>query len=415
MYPTKICIVGAGPAGAAAALQLNKEGIDCIIVDEAVFPRDKVCGDGLSGKVLDSIKKIDPAIAVRLQNALFKVNSWGVCFTAPSRQQLDLGYRPDFEENITARKEAPIGYVCKRTDFDHFLIEEVKRCEHVRLFEGVKIHQYSLEEDGYVISGSNGFQAKASLVIIANGAHSSFTKKIAGIHKEPKHYMAGVRAYFSNVSGMSADNFIELHFLRNLLPGYFWIFPLPNGQANVGLCMLSDDVSRRKMNLKKELMHIIQRDPVLKERFQHATAISGIEGYGLPLGSKKRKISGERYLLAGDAAYLIDPFTGEGIGNALCSGRIAGEQAAAAIKAGDCSAAALESYDASVYRALGGELKLSTRLQKLAAYPWLFNALFKVSARNQKVKELMSSMFYELDIRKKLTRPSFYLKLLLNK
>jgi flavin-dependent dehydrogenase len=154
---------------------------------------------------------------------------------------------------------------------------------------------------------------------------------------------------------------------------------------------------------------------VFKERFREAEIDSPIEGYGLPLGSKKRKLSGNRYMLVGDAAYLVDPFTGEGIGNALYAGRIAAQQAAAALAAGDFSETRLAAYDERVYQVLGPELQLSHRLQKLVKYPRLFNLLMKMGTRNKQLKELISCMFYEVDLRKKLAKPSFYVRLLLNK
>ncbi|ANH82997.1 geranylgeranyl reductase [Niabella ginsenosidivorans] len=415
MIATRVCIIGAGPGGATAALQLNREEVDCVVVDKAVFPRDKVCGDGLSGKVLTCLQKIDPAIAERLKGAGFKVNSWGVSFAAPNRQLLGIGYRPDFDADNAAHRQTPIGYVCKRWNFDHFLVQELKRCPHVKLFEGKHIIKYELQPDGYLVSDGKGFEVKASLLIIAGGAHAAFTKQVAGIAMEPKHYMAGIRAYYKGVAGMHPRHFIELHFLKNLLPGYFWIFPLPNGEANVGIGMLSEAVHRGKVNLKKELVHIVENDPVFKERFKNATLQGTIEGYGLPLGSKKRRLSGTRFMLVGDAGYLIDPFTGEGIGNAMGSGRLAALQAARAIQANDFSAAGLAKYDMEIERVFGPELRLSTRIQKLVNYPRLFNFFINIGAKNKKVQELLSCMFYEVDLRKKLTKPSFYLQLLFNK
>ncbi|WPQ64306.1 geranylgeranyl reductase family protein [Chitinophaga sancti] len=416
MLETKVCIIGAGPGGAAAALQLAQLGVECVVVDKAVFPRDKVCGDGLSGKVITALNRIDPAIATRLKEAEFKVNSWGVTFVSPGRHSLDVGYRPDYNSQNEGHKETPIGYVCKRMDFDNFLVDEIKRRKEISLYENVNVDKYELLEDGYLVSGNKGgFQVKAKLLIIANGAHSSFTKEVAGITMEPNHYVAGIRAYYKNVSGNNPDNFIELHFLKSLLPGYFWVFPLPNGEANVGVGILSEAVRKKKINLKKEMLDIIANDPVFKERFKNAELISNIEGYGLPLGSKVRVLHGERYMLVGDAAYLIDPFTGEGIGNALYSGRLAAIQANEALQANNFSAAQLAKYDSEVYRVMGPELKLSHRLQKLIRFPWLFNTLMKVSSRNKQLQELLSCMFYEVDLRKRLTKPSFYFKLLLNR
>ncbi|MBC8034708.1 MAG: NAD(P)/FAD-dependent oxidoreductase [Chitinophagaceae bacterium] len=415
MKNTKVFIVGAGPAGAAASLQLAKMGIACVIADKAVFPRDKVCGDGLSGKVIAALNRIDPEITARLHASPFTLNSWGVTFASPGRHSLDVGCYPGYDSTGDGIREKPMGYVCTRLEFDNFLIEEIKRCPQIELLQGVCIDTYERVEDGYIVTDDTGIKTKADILIIANGAHSSFTREIAGITMEPKHYMAGVRAYYQNVQGNHPDNFIELHFLKHLLPGYFWVFPLPSGRANVGVGMLSEAIRSKKIHLKKTLLDIVKNDPVFKERFKEAELIGGIEGYGLPLGSKRRKISGDRYMLAGDAAYLIDPFTGEGIGNGIYSGRIAALTAASALKENNFSAKRMAAYDAEVYRILGPELKLSYRIQQLVRFPWLFDKLIKIGSRNKQLRELLSGMFYEVNLRKKLTKPSFYVRMLLNR
>jgi menaquinone-9 beta-reductase len=412
MTETDVCIIGAGPGGAAAALQLNQLHIPCIVVDKAVFPRDKVCGDGLSGKVVTALTRIDPVIGERLRAFLYKQDSWGVTFVSPGRYHMDVPYKPAYNKET----DACIGFTCKRIHFDNFLVEEIKRQPGITFHEGIAIEHFRRETDGYVVTDASGtFSIKAKLLIVANGAHSRFTKEIAQIRMEPAYYAAGIRGYYRNISGLHADNFIELHFLKPLLPGYLWIFPLPNGEANVGIDMLSVTVRKKKINLKKLLADTLENDPVFRERFKDAEMTGSPEGYGLPLGSKKRKLSGNRYMLVGDAACLVDPFTGEGIGNALYTGMMAAQQAAETVKTGDFSAQALAGYDENVYRVLGPELKLSHRLQKLLKYPWLFNLLMKMGTRNKQLQELVSCMFYEVDIRKKLAQPSFYVKLLLNR
>lgn len=412
MIETTICIIGAGPGGAAAALQLAQAGVASVVVDKAVFPRNKVCGDGLSGKVITALERIDKEMAARLRAFTEKKDSWGVTFVSPGRISMDVPYKPQYN----TQQDAPIGFVCKRWQFDNFLIEEIKRRPEIQLFQGTSIDRYELQPDGYLLSDAGGqFTVKAQLIIVANGAHSSFTREVAKIGMEPAHYAAGVRAYYKNVQGMHADNFIELHFLKALLPGYLWIFPLPDGEANVGLDMISSEVRNKKINLKQLLTDTLQQDPVLKERFSAAVITSPIEGYGLPLGSKKRALAGERYMLVGDAGYLVDPFTGEGIGNALYAGRIAAAHAVAALDKQDFSAKALSAYTEQVYRVLGPELKLSHRLQKLVRYQWLFNGLMKIGSRNKQIRELISCMFYEVNLRKKLANPLFYVRLLFNK
>ena len=120
MIQTKVCIIGLGPAGAAAALQLNKEGIDCIVVDKATFPRDKVCGDGLSGKVAACLKHIDPEIADRLKTFEKKVDSYGISFIAPNLKRLDVSLAAAHQSERVSKTDQAVGYVSKRLHFDNF-------------------------------------------------------------------------------------------------------------------------------------------------------------------------------------------------------------------------------------------------------------------------------------------------------
>jgi flavin-dependent dehydrogenase len=136
-----------------------------------------------------------------------------------------------------------------------------------------------------------------------------------------------------------------------------------------------------------------------------------VQGWGLPLGSKRRKLCGDHFMLAGDAASLIDPFTGEGISNAMYSGMLAAETALDALHKDDFSESGLQQYDSKVYRRLGGELKLSRTMQKLCNYPFLFNLVVNKAERNREFRETISCMFDDLDLRAKLKKPGFYFNL----
>jgi flavin-dependent dehydrogenase len=120
-------------------------------------------------------------------------------------------------------------------------------------------------------------------------------------------------------------------------------------------------------------------------------------------------------MLVGDAGHLIDPFTGEGIGNAMYAGYYAALRAAEALRTGDGSAASLAPYEADVYRVLGPELEVSHRLQKMVRYPWLFNFLMRIGARNRELRELMTCMFNDVDLRNRFRDPRFYIRLLFNR
>jgi geranylgeranyl reductase family protein len=371
MIKTEVCIVGAGPGGCTAALKLSQLGIPCFLVDKAVFPRDKICGDAFTNKVKLVLGRIDPGIIGRFEAATEAYSTvWGARFISPNGQQIDLPFQPNYDITRVPKQS----YTIKRLDFDHWLTGEVKRRNNIFFHEGISIEKYERTSDGYLISNADGsFVLHCKLLIVANGAHSRFSRHHAGLQKDEMHHAAGVRAYFRNVTGLHPDGFIEFHFLKKLTPGYLWIFGLPNGQANVGLFMRSDLVSKRRLNLNKLLQEIISTDPKFRERFQGAEQLGKTMGYALPLGSKPRPLSGDHYLLVGDAAHLIDPFSGEGIGNAMYSGSIAAEQAAACLATNDFSASTLHAYDKRIARILGKDMKLSLWLQRLATKPWLLN------------------------------------------
>jgi len=405
---TDVCIVGAGPGGAVTAMFLAKAGINCILVDKAKFPRDKVCGDALSGKVVEVLKKLDPAIIEKLDKEKHQVGSWGVTFVAPNLKELRVPFRKE-----VGKETLPPGFLSKRMDFDNFLIEQVKRYKEITLLEECEIIDYAKDPNGWLLkSKDDKYNISSKLILLADGAHSKFSRHHAGIEVEPNHYCAGIRAYYKNVKGLDAENFIELHFLKDFLPGYFWIFPLANGYANVGVGMRSDKVSKKKINLKKEMLHIIEKYPQLKSRFEGAELIGDIKGYGLPLGSKQRQLSGDSYMLIGDAGALIDPFTGEGIGNAMTSGMLAAEAVQECITQNDFSAKATAKYHSMVYSKLGSELKISYKMQQLINVPWLFNLVVNRATKNKTLSETISCMFEDLNMRDKLRQKSFYFRLL---
>lgn len=402
----KVCIVGAGPAGLSAALFLSKAGIPCVLFEKSVFPRDKICGDALSGKVLSVLKKYDPDLIPQLNAQPFTTGSDGVAFFAPNGKSLRVPFK-----GSTTKLHHP-GYTAKRIHFDNFLAEQVRKQANIDFRENSEVGGIIHTDKGVIVQDKQGNQLlRSELIILGNGAHSAFAKK-AGITVEHKHYSAGIRQYFKHVKGLDPENFIELHFLKDLLPGYFWIFPLSEHEANVGLGIRSDVVSKKKLNLKKIFEDIIANHPAIKDRFRNAVPTSKVEGYGLPLGSKKRVISGDRFMLCGDAASLIDPFTGEGISNAMISGMYAAAQAEKCLAENNFSVEYMNTYDAEVYRRLGKELELSAKMQQLVNYPWLFNFVVNKATSNKELQSLISSMFDDIDLRKKFKNPMFYLRLL---
>ena len=411
---TDIAVIGAGPAGAAASLFLAKKGIKHVIFDKAEFPRDKICGDGLSGKVVALFNELDENIVKDMDKDDNFLDSWGVRFVAPNGKGFEIPF------SIEGRESGRVpGYTAKRIDFDNFLAHRLngQYTSFYRKWDAKKI-VYSNTNDGvsiYLQNETEEMICECRVVVGAEGDRSITAKKFAGYRMQPRHYFAGLRAYYTNVGGLHQDNFIELHFIPEALPGYFWVFPLSHNQANVGLGVLSSDVRSKKLNLREIFNNAITKNDELKHRFKDAEIVDKLKGWGLPLGSMKMKRSGDRFLLAGDAGSLVDPFTGEGIGNALLSGKLAAQTLENALQKNDFSAKSLKQYDKLLAKEMYDEIKLSHRIQRLVKFPWLFNFVINRVEGNPAWQDTFSSMFNDLDMRAKLRSPGFYLRLLRKK
>lgn len=408
MITTDVCIVGAGPGGAGAALKLSYLGIPSLMVDKASFPRDKICGDAISGKVTTLLQRLDPNILERFRSLASNIDVWGIRFIPSSGRALELPFKLNYDKT---QEDSP-GYVMKRNDFDNFLVEEVRRRSNIDLRENTEISSYTRTADGWLLKDKSGeLEIRCKVLLVADGAYSYFSRHIAGHTKDNAHYAAALRAYYKGVTGFHDDNFIELHFLPELNPGYFWIFPLPDGGANIGLGMRSDFIQKRRLNLNELLEQAIQNHPEIAVRFKDAKLEGKVVGYGLPLGSKRRSLSGENYMLLGDAGHLIDPLTGEGIGNAFYSGFIAAEQVQQCLAEQRFDAEYLKAYDVRVDRVLRAEMRLSYQLQQIMRIDWLTNLITGFIANNPKIIDLLCRMYTDFDLRKQLVRPFFWLKI----
>ena len=398
-----VVIVGAGPAGAATAIALGDSGLSVAVLDKARFPRDKTCGDALSVDVINQLRILSPLLVDDFEEFGSKVTSYGVKIFAPDGNCLDIPFVLDHQKRS--------GYVCTRLDFDNLLVRHLSAYRNVEVFEEHAVDR--VENTGEQISlhtGDNEFSAP--IVIGADGAHSIVAKTLGKLRPDKDHYSAGLRVYCEGVTGFHPQNFIELYFFQEILPGYLWIFPLPDNTANVGIGMLSSDISKKKINLKSVLHELLSTHPALQSRFKDAKPKETVKGYGLPLGSKKRTLSGDRFLLTGDAASLIDPFSGEGIANAIRSGRVAAAHIIKCFQTNNFSQSFNSQYDREIYRRMWKELRLSRSLQQLCRYPRLFNFVIRKAKQNEHVYQLLIDAMAHADKKKSLVQPGFYYKLL---
>ncbi|MGB0886411.1 MAG: NAD(P)/FAD-dependent oxidoreductase [Chitinophagales bacterium] len=409
MIQRDVCIVGAGPAGLTTALFLAKNGIKSTVVEKATFPRDKICGDAFSGKVSWVLRKLDLDFEAEIHKEKFQLASWGVKFFGTKNNELKV----PFKLNYDAQTDKAPGFIASRLDFDNYLFEKAKANDLIEIIENTNLTNFARNKNGVLASTKdNSFQIESKIIVGANGAYSKLAKELLGLEVKDDSNSLGLRTYYKNVKNLDQEGYIELHFLEDLLPGYFWIFPMKNGMANVGAGIRTDLMRKNKINLKKAFQKILDSHPEISKRFEGAELVDDIKLFGLPLGSQKRKLSSDNVILLGDAAALIDPFTGEGIGNAMISGMLAAENIEICIKENDFSESKLISYDEKIYKRLGKELQLSKQMQELSRFPWLFNFVVNKARKNKELQEVISCMFESVDVRKKLSNPMFYLRIL---
>ena len=366
MEKTKILIIGGGPAGATTSLFLAKHGIAHMIVDKAIFPRDKVCGDGLDLKVMRVLNDLDPLI---LQEQLPKHSAFhpihAMRYFSPSANTTLFHYQPSYTD-----PQQPMLWTSKRKDFDQFLIGHINSA-FADFRQGYDVKTIERRDGTWLIQAKhNGLdtELQADFLIAADGDHSTMLRSLGQREIHKIHYAATVRQYWRNVEGMSAVNAIDVYTPPKLPMSYFYLFPLPNNEVNVGYGMVSSIVAQKKHNLRELFQHLIVTDPILKDRFRNAEPLEKPIGWGLPLASLKRKTFGDGYVIIGDAASMICPTNGEGIGTSMMSGLITAQFVKEGLNKNDLSMNHFKNFDREIYRRLHGEINSYRMFMRLR--PW---------------------------------------------
>lgn len=398
-----VIVVGGGPAGSVCARLLGDKGARVLLVDKEAFPREKVCGDAISGKAVKVLQSMGLHSKLELKPHA-KVR--GAIFSSPNAAQ--------FTVRIPRTSEDKYSYCVRREIFDNVLFEHATKVCAFR----EKVQVTGLRTDGtfrYVkladLSTKESKEVSCYVVVGADGATSAIAKSMGANELPAEHGCVAVRGYYENVNGLS-DN-IEIHFVDELVPGYFWIFPLENGMANVGVGMVLSEMQKKHVILPEVLEKILS-SPRFAPRFADAKRKGNVMGWTLPFGSFPRPIAYDGVVLVGDAAALIDPFTGEGIGNAMISAQLASETITSALEQKNYTKEFLSTYEKSVRATLGPELETSYKLQKWTQYKPILNFGFGKAARNPKVAAFISSMLLEENPRKEMMKPVNVIKLLLS-
>jgi geranylgeranyl reductase family protein len=397
-----VVIAGGGPAGCAAAIALHRLGQRTVILDRAFFPREKVCGDVLLPAALDALRSLgcDTAIIERRGTLCT-----GARYSAPSGRSFA-------GEFTTIRREPAPWLVLERRVFDAWLLDEA-RSAGAEVREGTEVTGVIRDRDGFArgvtvrrrsgaAGRAGGQRIEAAAVIGADGASSIVARALGAATPAPRHLGIAVRGYATGVR--LSGPWVEVYTTASILPGCCWIVPTGPDSCNVGAGVIRKDAIVGGLRYAGLLDQLRETVPAFARRLSGGS-IRGVKGWILPMMPAPRQRAGRGWLLAGDAAALIDPLTGHGIHNALVAGRRAGETLSAALEAGDLSERGLAGYDAAIRTEMIGEARRGWVIQRMHAVPLLAEAMALAGSRSRSVCSRLVTLIGHGSSRAALLRP----------
>jgi geranylgeranyl reductase family protein len=298
----RVLIIGAGPAGAAAAIELARSGADVRIVEKAGWPRPKTCGDGISPPGVREASALGLDLSDRRPLELGEIST-------PAGFRFRSGWHP----------ETPWGTIVERADFDARLIA-LATAAGAQFNDRTTVSAIEPGADGpgaRFAGGRNGKGERYDAIVLAEGATGGLGAKLGfGAHRTR---LVALRGYAEAPKPL--DPVFGLYFDRGVSPGYGWIFPLDERRANVGVLVDEGAVRRRRGDLRGILGDWLRTSGVARTILGPDAALTGVSGGVIPTGRRARVRDG--VYAVGDAAGVADPFSAEGIYQAMATGRAA--------------------------------------------------------------------------------------------
>lgn len=329
-----VIICGGGPGGSACAMGFVDTNIRVAVIEKSKFPREKVCGDGMAPYIPKALNMMSPKFKAAFDDYKNRLPIQNVMLVAYDGNPVTLPFPEPW-------------FISTRYNFDNFLYEQASSLPNVSFFLEEQVTGVSISDTQATVKTDKNRTFTGKMVIGCDGATSVVRRQLTNYQMDPAFHCAAVRAYYTEVDGVSADT-LEIHYIPKYPNGYFWVFPSENGNANIGFGMLSQDITNQKLKLRDVLSEIIEITPHLKPRFTNAKPIGDIKGWSIPMGYGKTPISGDRFVLVGDAASVADPLTGEGIGQAIVTGRIAAFHVKDCFANNNFSASFNKTYDKAI-------------------------------------------------------------------
>jgi menaquinone-9 beta-reductase len=312
-----VIVVGAGPAGSATAYHLAQAGLDVLLLEKTVFPREKVCGDGLTPRATKQLIKlgVDLDAPGWIRNKGLRIIGGGVRLELPWP---DLASYPDY------------GLVRTRMDFDQILAERAVAAG-AKLRLNTTVTEPILDEGGritgVVAKTPEGEQRFTAPLVVAADGNSTRLSLAMGLRKRDDRPMGvAVRRYYTSPRHDDdyLESWLELWDGERLLPGYGWVFGVGDGTSNVGLGLLNTSESFKNVDYRTLLKSWLAGMPE-EWGYQEENATGPVRGAALPMGFNRTPHYTRGLLLVGDAGGMINPFNGEGIAYAMESAEMAAE------------------------------------------------------------------------------------------
>jgi geranylgeranyl reductase family protein len=387
-----IIVVGAGPAGIAAAITLRTRGYDVTVIDKAVFPRDKCCGDGLTTGALRLLDQLgfDPST----------VADWNVCtdviISSPEKNIVTMSLPHD---------RGQFAAIAPRMQLDAALVQ-LARSRGVTVLEGVSFRNViststsqSMAEIEIEVDGHSEPTMTGDYLIAADGMWSPVRRSVKANMSSYLGEWHAFRQYFSGVTGPASSQ-LFVWFEPDLLPGYAWSFPLPNGRVNVGFGVLrTDDTSVQFM--KHTWDDLWTRPHIVSALGPHAVPEGRHTAWPIPARVTDAAHSSGRVLFVGDAICAADTLTGEGIGQALLTGLLAAQ----AISEGNQASDVRARYTQLLRQEFYADHRMSTLLGKALARRRLAELALRIVNLNNWTRRNFVRWMFEDEPRASLVTP----------
>ena len=389
-----VIVVGAGPAGAATAAHLARRGLQVVLLEKSTFPRDKICGDGLTPRAVKQLVNlgIDTTAEGWHRNRGLRV--YGGRVEPFDMEWPELADFPNY------------GLVRRRADFDELLARHAESLG-ATLITGCSVKGPIIDEHSNRIVGvtsKDGRRFTAPVVVACDGVSSRLSVAMGVSKRDDRPMGVAVRAYYQCERGDSdwMESWLELWDGKPhesaLLPGYGWAFPTGEGVSNVGLGMLSTSPAFARTDYKDMMVRWLAATPP-EWGFTEENRISEIRGAALPMAFNRQPAYSRGLLLVGDAGGMVNPFNGEGIDYALEAAALAGEAIAEARSRGwgtPNAEKALQGYVTHLQDDMGGYFRLGMIFAKLIGHPEVMKVCVRYGLPRKTLMKLVHKLLANL-------------------